>query len=154
METRQALLDYLNKPHTHASLMEAAKDFPEKFMNEKPAGLPYTFWGMLEHIRITQWDMVDFMRNPDYKEMDWPADYWPKENEKATKKMWDESVAKFEKDYENLIKIVEDNSNDLFTKIPHGTGQTIMREVLQIIDHNSYHIGQFIVMRRLINAWK
>ncbi|HEY3250211.1 MAG TPA: DinB family protein, partial [Ignavibacteria bacterium] len=93
-------------------------------------------------------------RNPDYKEMDWPAEYWPKENEKATKKMWDESVAKFEIDYANLLKIVKNSSNDLFAKIPHGQGQTTFREVLQIIDHNSYHIGQFIIMRRLVNQWK
>lgn len=154
MEIREAILDYINKPHTHSSLIEAAKGLPEKFINERPGGLPYTFWQMLEHIRISQWDMVDFMVNPGYKEMEWPKEYWPGDNEKATKKMWDESVAKFEKDYENLIKIVKDQKNDLFSKIPHGTGQTIFREVMQIIDHNSYHIGQFIVMRRLVNQWK
>jgi hypothetical protein len=86
--------------------------------------------------------------------MEWPKDYWPKPDEKATKEMWGLSIEKFEKDFQNLKKLVQDSSNDLFSKIPHGQGQTIFREVMQIIDHNSYHIGQFIIMRRLINAWK
>jgi len=146
---RNALTDYLNNPHTHKSLLEAVKDFPEDKINEKPAGAPYSFWEQLEHIRICQWDMLDFMINPGYKEMEWPKDYWPKPDEKAGKKEWDDSIKKFEQDYESLKKIIENSNNDLFSKIPHGSGQTIFREVLQIIDHNSYHIGQFVLMRKL-----
>ena len=151
---RAALADYLNNPHTHASLIDAAKNLPEKYYNNKPAGLAYSFWDQLEHIRICQWDMLDFMVNPNYKEIQWPKDYWPKAGDKATKKMWDESIAKFKKDGETLKKIAKDASLDLFARIPHGSGQTIFREVLQIIDHNSYHIGQFIMMRKLIGEWK
>jgi len=149
---RDALINYLNNPHTHASLIEAVKNLPEKYYNEKPAGLAYSFWDQLEHIRISQWDMLDFMLNPNYKEMSWPKDYWPVE--KATKQKWDESLRKFEEDYENLKTIIQDSTTDFFKKIPHGSGQTIFREVLQIIDHNSYHIGQFVMMRKLIGEWK
>ena len=98
--------------------------------------------------------MLDFMVNPNYKEIQWPEDYWPKAGEKATKRMWDESVRKFEQDFESLKKIVMDADHNFFSKIPHGTGQTIFREIMQIIDHNSYHIGQFVMMIKLIGEWK
>ncbi len=147
---RQALVDYLNNPHTHKSLLDAVKDFPEEKINIKPAGAPYSFWEQLEHIRLCQWDMIDFMVDQNYKEMEWPKNYWPKPGEKADKRMWNESIAKFEEDYEQLKKIVQDNSFELFAKIPHGSGQTVFREILQIIDHNSYHIGQFVLMRKLL----
>jgi hypothetical protein len=153
-ELRKQLLDYIDRPHTHGSLADALKGLPEKHFNEKPGGLPYSFWGMLEHIRISQWDMVDFMQNPDYKEMEWPKEYWPDSAQKATRKMWDESIAMFEKDTETLKKIISDPDVDFLAKIPHGSGQTIFREVMQIIDHNSYHIGQLVVMRRMIGEWK
>lgn len=149
-----AVLDFLNNPHTHGALADAAESLPEKFYNEKPFGLPYSFWDMLEHIRIAQWDMIDFMVNPDYKEIEWPKEYWPVPGTKATKQMWDESVAKFKHDEEWLKKIVEDEKSDLLARIPHGSGQTGFREVLQIIDHNSYHIGQFIIMKRLVGEIK
>lgn len=151
---RKALIGYLEHPHTHASFVDAVKNFPEKMMNEKPMGLPYSFWQMLEHIRISQFDMVDFMHNPGYKEMEWPKDYWPADSEKADAKMWNDAVKKYEKDYDALIKILRDPKFDILSTIPHGQGQTILREVLQIIDHNSYHLGQFIVMRRLAGEWK
>ena len=153
-DLREHLLDYLNNPHTHGSLLDAARDFPQQFINVKPEGLPYSFWGMLEHIRISQFDMIDFMQNSNYKELKWPKDYWPDPSVKATKKMWDESISMFEKDLETLKKIIENPVVDLFAVIPHGSGQTMFREVMQIIDHNSYHIGQLIVMRRIINQWK
>jgi uncharacterized damage-inducible protein DinB len=148
---RSALVDYLNNPHTHASFSDAAENLPEKYYNEKPNGLSYSFWDQLEHIRICQWDMLDFMINPGYKEMAWPKDYWP--SDKANKNKWKESVQKFEDDYKHLKKIALDNSFDLFAKIPIGSGQTMFREILQIIDHNSYHIGQFVMMRKLIGEW-
>ncbi len=151
---RNELLNYLEGRHTHAPYAEIVKDFPEKLMNEKPAGLPYSFWQMLEHLRITQFDMVDFIRNPNYKELEWPKDYWPADDEKATRKMWNESVRKFEEDLNALRKIVKDPKTDFFAPIPHGTGQTIMKEVLQIIEHAGYHLGQFLVMRRLAGEWK
>lgn len=153
-ELRFALLDYLNNPHTHATLADAAKDFPEKYINERPHGASYSFWDMLEHIRINQNDMMDFMINPDYADKKWPEDYWPKPGTQANLKMWEDSVAQYIKDEEKLKKIIKDPSIDLLIKIPHGSGQTIFREIIQIIDHSSYHIGQLILMRKLIGQWK
>jgi uncharacterized damage-inducible protein DinB len=151
---RKELLNYLEKPHTHGTFANIVKDFPEKLINEKPAGLPYSFWQMLEHICISQFDMVNFIRNPNYKEMEWPKDYWPDDKEKATIKMWKECSKKYEEDIEALKKIIEDPKTDLFAPIPHGKGQTIFKEALQIIDHASYHLGEFLVMRRLAGAWR
>jgi hypothetical protein len=151
---RNELLNYLEKPHTHGTFSHIIKDFPKKLMNEKPAGLPYSFWQMLEHIRISQFDMIDFIRNPNYKELEWPKDYWPGDNEKADTKMWNESVKKYHEDIEALKKIINDPKTDFFIPIPHGTGQTILKEVIQIIDHASYHLGQFLVMRRLAGEWE
>ncbi len=151
---RKELISYLERPHTHALLNDAIKNFPEKLINKKPPNIPYSFWQMLEHIRISQWDMIDFIQNPNYKELQWPKEYWPDENEKATKKMWDDCVKKFENDIITLRKIIENPETDLFAPIPHGTGQTIFREALQVIDHASYHMGQLIVMRRMVGEWK
>lgn len=151
---RKELLGYFEKPHTHGSLRTYTKDFPEKLINEKPGGLPYSFWQMLEHIRISQFDMVDFIRNPNYKELQWPKDYWPPDSEKADGKMWNESIRKFEEDLEDLRKMIEDPKTDLFAPIPHGTGQTIFKEAIQIIDHASYHIGELLIMRRIAGDWK
>lgn len=153
-ELKKELLDYLERPHTHKSLLQVLEDFPLKLINEKPAGVPYTFWGLFEHIRIATWDMIDFMQNPGYKEIAWPDDYWPKPEEKATEKMWNESVSKYKKDIEMLDNILKDPSSELFARIPHGKGQTILREVLQIIDHESYHIGQFVLMLRILGHLK
>lgn len=151
---RKELISYVEHPHTHMTFADAVKNFPEKLMNEKPHGLPYTFWQLLEHIRISQIDMIDFLQNANYKELSWPKDYWPDGDQKATAKMWNDAVKQYEKDIEKLKKIIEDPKTDLHAPIPHGQGQTIFREVLQIIDHASYHMGQFIVMRRLIGEWK
>ncbi len=150
---RQELINYLKKPHTHMSLQDALKDFPMERINDNPQGVPYSFWEMLEHIRISQWDMIDFMQNENYKEIEWPKDYWPSNEIKATKEMWDKSIEKFNDDLKILEKIIENPENDLHAPIKHGSGQTILREVLQIIDHNGYHIGELIIMRRNLNTW-
>ena len=151
---RKELLNYLEGRHTHAPYTEIVKEFPEKLMNVKPGDLPYSFWQMLEHLRRTQFDMIDFIINPNYVEPEWPKDYWPADNEKATRKMWNESVRKFEEDLNVLRKIIEDPKTDFFAPIPHGTGQTILKEFFQIVDHAGYHLGQFLVMRRLAGEWK
>lgn len=147
------LINYLNGSFTHKNLDEALVGFSEKLINSKPENIPYTFWQLLEHIRITQWDMVDFIHNPDYKEMEWPKDYWPSAEVKATKEMLDDSVRQIKRDLKTLEEIINNPSNNLMTPIPHGNGQTIFREVLQIIDHAAYHIGEFILMRRAMNNW-
>jgi len=151
---REELLDYLDSACTHKPLTEAAKDFPAEFINRKVEGAPYSPWGLLEHIRITQRDMVNFIENHDYKEMDWPKDYWPKRTENATRKMWENTLAEYLKDLEALRRIVKDPKNDLLSPIPRGSGQTILKEVMQIVDHTSYHTGELVLARRNIGAWK
>jgi uncharacterized damage-inducible protein DinB len=153
-DLQKQIVDFLENQNTHRTLQDAAGDLPEELMNIQPEKIPYTFWQLLEHIRISQYDMIDFIRNPNYKEMEWPKEYWPDKNQKATKKLWDESIKQYEDDLEALKKIVKDNEPDILVAIPHGQGQTTLREIMQIIDHASYHIGEFILMRRICNAWK
>ena len=151
---KKELLGYLAKSHTHASLDDAIKDFPVELMNKKPEGLPYTFWGLLEHIRITQHDMVDFIQSPNYKELEWPKDYWPDGEEEATEEMWDAAIEACKIDMDTLKVLVKDPATDLLAKIPRGSGQTILQEIMQVIDHASYHTGEFVLMRRIFKSWK
>ncbi|MGH7623415.1 MAG: DinB family protein, partial [Gemmatimonadaceae bacterium] len=120
---------------------------------KRPEGSPHSPWELLEHIRITQDDILDFCRNPKYKERHWPADYWPKSAAPPTATSWDESVTQYHADLAALRAIAEDESIDLFARIPHGDGQTYLRELLLVVDHTSHHIGQIILVRRLLGAW-
>ncbi len=151
---RARLLVYLNQAHTHAPFAKIAAHFPLAYMNKKLVKLPYTPWMLLEHIRIAQHDMVDFIKNPKYKNLVWPKDYWPSPKQKATQKMWLASVTEYERDLKILKTIIKNPKNDLLTPIKWGTGQTIFQEVLQIIDHASYHIGEFVVLQRMMGIWK
>ena len=116
-------------------------------------GFPHSPWQLLEHMRIAQHDILDFCRNPAYAEMTWPDDYWPKSAAPPSPAAWDESVAAFRRDREALKELVADANVDLFAKIPHGTGQTYLREVLLIADHNAYHLGQLVAVRRQFDIW-
>ena len=152
---RKELLNYVKNAHTHANFSKAVADFPEEFMNKKFSDeAPHTAWMILEHICIATHDMIDFIQNPNYVELEWPDDFWPSEKEKADKNTWDESITAFETDIGSLVEILEDPKNDLLAKIAWGDGQTILRETLQIIDHTSYHIGQLIMLRRVLGIWK
>lgn len=151
---RDELIFQLTKGHAHMGFLDAVADFSEEKMNEKFTNGEYTFWHLLEHIRRTQNDILEFMVNPDYKEREWPKDYWPEKDKKATQKDWDKTVRLFKEDQKKLQEVVEDEKIDLYAKIPHGTGQTIMREILVIVDHNAYHIGEFAIMRQVFNNWK
>jgi hypothetical protein len=113
----------------------------------------YTPWHLLEHIRITQWDILEFITNPNYKEISWPDDYWPKKNKKVTKKEWENTINQYQKDNQMLQKIVSNPKTDLYAKIPHGTGQTIFKEILLVCDHNAYHLGEFAIMRQVMGTW-
>ena len=152
-ELRNELISYLNGSFTHKSIFDAAKGLPENLFNAKPENIPYSFWQLLEHIRIAQFDMIDFIRNPEYKELEWPKEYWPDSDSKATKEMWDASINQIKRDLKSLENIIKTPTTDLLAPIPHGQGQNILKEVLQIIDHNSYHTGIFILMRRVMNNW-
>lgn len=151
--TRQRLLELLKGGNAHMTFDEAVKDFPESEMNTKFPNGTYSSWGLLEHIRRTQWDILDFIRNPEYKEKEWPDDYWPEKGKKATRKDWDETIRKFKADSKKLEEIIKNRKTDLYSKIPHGTGQNILREILLVADHNAYHIGELGIMRQVMGTW-
>ena len=150
---RNLLVSFL-EGEAHLSLADALKGFPVKDINVKPRNVPYTFWHLLEHIRIAQWDIVDFVKNPDYKELRFPQDYWPAPKAKATRKDWLNTIARIEADTREMIAMVKDPKIDLHARIPHGDGQTILREAILIVDHNSYHIGEFAILRQVQKNWK
>jgi hypothetical protein len=151
---RGQLATFLQGDQAHMSLADAVKGFPLKDMNVRPRNVPYTFWHLLEHIRIAQWDIVEFIKNPDYEELKFPDDYWPAKNAKATKKDWDRTLAQYTSDLREMIAIVKNPKTDLHARIPHGDGQTILREAILIVDHNAYHIGEFAILRQVTNNWK
>ncbi len=151
---REQLATFLQGDQAHMSLADAVKGFPVKDMNVKPRNVPYTFWHLLEHIRIAQWDIVEFIKNPNYEELKFPDDYWPKKNAKATKKDWDHTLAQYASDLREMIAIVKDPKTDLHARIPHGDGQTILREAVLIVDHNAYHIGEFAILRQVAGNWR
>ena len=151
---RDELIFQLTKGHAHMGLADAVAAFPEEKMNDKFPNGDYTFWHLLEHIRRTQEDILEFIINPGYKDKEWPKDYWPAKDMKATQKEWDVTLEGFKEDQNKLKQLVEDGKNDLYAKIPHGTDQTIIREILVIVDHNGYHLGEFAIMRQVLNNWK
>jgi hypothetical protein len=150
-QIRLHLIEYLEGKHAHAGIDDALTSFPVELINAKPENSPHTFWEIIEHIRLTQNDIIDFVINPNYIERKWPQDYWPKQQ--ADEQTWNWSINELKNDYQRLKGIVSDVNMDLLKTIPHGTGQTIFREILLIIDHNSYHIGQFILMRKMMGKW-
>lgn len=132
---------------------EAVSDFPEDKINTIFTNGDYSFWHLLEHIRRTQNDILEFIQNPKYEEKEWPKDYWPEKSRKATKKDWEKTIEFFHRDREELAKIINDKKTDLFKKIPWGDGQNIVREIQTVSDHNSYHIGEFAIMRQVLKTW-
>ena len=151
---RAELIRFLRTEGAHQSLADTVKNFPVKDINRRPPHVPYTFWHLLEHIRIAQWDILDFIRNPDYRELRFPQDYWPARRAKATKKDWDETIARYHRDLDEMVALVKNPKTDLHARIPHGNGQTVLREAILIIDHTSYHVGEFGIFRQVVNNWK
>ena len=136
----------------HLTFDEAVKGFPVKLRGAKPKGAPHTPWQLLEHLRIAQWDILDFSRNPAYQEMKWPDDYWPNTEVPPDAAAWDHSVEQFRSDLKSMEELVSDASVDLTARIPHGTGQTVLREALLVADHNSYHLGQLVLVRKMLEG--
>ena len=150
----QHLLEFLTGGHAHADFDRTVKNFPANLRGKTPKGAQHSPWQLLEHLRIAQWDILEFSRDPNHKSPEWPGGYWPVKPAPPDDKAWDKSVRAFRKDLRALSDLVANKSTDLFAPIPHGTGQTILREVLLAADHNSYHLGQLILVRRLLGAWK
>ena len=150
---RDQLIVFLHG-EAHMSFNEAVKDFPVNNINTVFPNGNYTSWHLLEHIRFTQHDILDFIRNARYKEPHWPDDYWPRKEKKATKKEWETTIKRYRADISVLEKLVKDQKNNLFAKIPWGNRQTLFREILLIGDHTAYHIGEFAIMRQAMGTWK
>ena len=150
---RAHVVKALDWGEAHVDFDAALKGIPADKQGALAEGAAYSLWQLLEHMRIAQHDILDFCRNANYKEMKWPDDYWPKSPTPPTAAAWDQSVAAFKKDCEGVKALVADPAIDLTARIPHGTGQTYLREAFLIIDHNAYHLGQIVAVRRQLGIW-
>jgi hypothetical protein len=151
---RDQLVVLLQGGAAHVETLAALKDFPPKLYGAKPEGAPHTAWELLEHLRITLRDILDYSVNPDYVEIKFPDDYWPTSSEPALKEAWDDSVRAFKEDLAEFEKLVKNPDSNLYAQIPWGAkGHTLLREALLAADHNSYHVGEFVFLRRLLGAW-
>ena len=150
---RERVLYLLEGGGAHAKFDEIVAGIPPKLFGQKPAKLPHSLWMLLEHLRITQWDILEFSRNPKYQSIKWPEGYWPKTEAPPNASAWNASIKQFRQDLKAMQALVKDPKTDLFAKIPRGDGQTILREALLLADHNAYHLGQMLDARRLLGAW-
>lgn len=151
---REQLDELLGGGGAHAKFDDVIKDIPPKLRGQKPNGLPHSPWMILEHLRLAQWDILEFSRNQDHQSPEWPSGYWPKSEAPPNDKAWELSVGSFRKDLEAMRKLVAHPKTDLYAKIPWGDGQTILREALLVADHNAYHVAQLVDARRLLGIWK
>ena len=151
---RQHLLYLLKGGGAHLNFDKVIDNLPAELRGAKPPGISHTPWRLLEHLRIAQWDILEFTRNPRHVSPPWPEGYWPAGDAPPDDAAWDRSVAAFRADLRAMQDLVADPATDLFTPLPHGEGQTALREALLVADHNAYHIGQLVVVRRLLGAWK
>jgi hypothetical protein len=150
---REHLLELLRAGHAHLDFEKAIAGLPAKLRGAKPPGLPHTPWRLLEHMRIAQWDILRFSIDPKHNSPEFPDGYWPEGDAPPDANAWEHSVAAFRADLRAMMDLVSNSDTDLFKPIPHGEGQTILREALLVADHNAYHLGQLVVVRRLLGAW-
>ena len=150
---RDQLVSLLRGGSAHMPFAEAVADFPEESINARPANVGYTFWHLLEHLRLTQADILAYLTDADYMAPEWPKAYWPARGAQATKRDWETSVAAFQGDLEAIVAIVADEGTDLFATVPSTTEHTILREALIVADHNAYHLGELGILRQVENAW-
>jgi len=148
---RRHVLSLLDSKEAHVSFRDAVADFPPELRGKKPKGAPHTAWQLLEHMRLAQEDILDFSRNADYKERKFPDDYWPAAEAPPDEEAWDRSVKQFWQDLQAMMSLVAKAEN-LFAEISHGQGQTFLREALLVADHNAYHLGQLVFLRKMLGA--
>ena len=151
---RQQLAKFIDWHEAHADLASAVKDFPVELRGRVPDGFSHSAWQLLEHIRIALWDIVEFCRDTRHKSPAWPDAYWPKEPAPPSADAWEESVKAIRTSLEAMRKLIQDPKQDLFAPLPGGSGQTLLREVLLAADHNAYHLGQLVSVRKALVAWK
>lgn len=150
---REHLVYLLSDGGAHAKFDQVIHGIPARLRGRKPQDMPHSPWMLLEHMRIAQWDILDFSRNPKYQSLPWPQGYWPKSNAPPSAVAWSKSIQSFVKDLKAMQQLVRNPKTDLFARIPWGDGQTILREALLVADHNAYHLGQLLDVRRLLGAW-
>jgi hypothetical protein len=150
---RQQLLQLLRGGNAHMDLEQAIEDFPMEAINARPPNVPYSPWALLEHIRIAQWDILGFTRDPSHVSPEWPGGYWPPEGEEATPVKWAATVASLRSDMGALEAILQDPATDLYADLPHAEGYTVLREILLVADHNAYHLGEFAILRQVMGTW-
>lgn len=151
---RDHLVALMTKGNAHATFDQAVKDMPEDLRGKRPKGADHSPWQLLEHLRITLWDILEFSRDAKHVSPPWPEGYWPKSAAPPDDKAWGKTVRAFRKDLKAMCELVSDEKTDLYAKIPHGDGQTVLREALLVGDHNAYHVGQLVLVRKLLGAWK
>jgi hypothetical protein len=151
---RKHLVELLTGGSAHAKFEDAIKGLPPKLRGAKPVGFPHSPWMLLEHLRLAQWDILEFSRNAKHVSPKWPEGYWPKKESPANASAWTKSVQQFRRDLKAMQSLVTNPKTDLFVPIPWGDGQTILREALLAADHNAYHVAQLVDVRRMLGAWR
>jgi hypothetical protein len=146
------LIKLLNGGNAHATFDHAIDGLPKELRGVKPEKLPYSIWQLVDHIRIAQWDMLEFSKDGGHESPEWPSGYWAKDPEPPSDEAWDDAIAQIEKDRKAFIELL--HGDKVYDRIPHGSGQSILLEALQIADHNAYHTAEIIVIRRLLDAWR
>ena len=150
---REHILYLLKGGGAHLGFEQAIGDLPQSLRGAKVDGASHTPWRLLEHMRICQWDILEFSRDPDHVSPEFPDGYWPEVDSPPSSEAWNASVQAFRNDLQSMIDLVANPNTDLYATIPHGDGQTILREALLVADHNAYHLGQLVLLRRCLNAW-
>ena len=148
------MVELLKGGQAHVDFEGAVKDWPANLHGKTPKGAVHSGWEVLEHMRIAQWDILEFTRNSKHVSPEFPKGYWPKTQAPPDKNAWKKTVDAFRADLKAMIEIVENESTDLYAPLPHGDGQTVLREALLLADHNAYHLGELVLLRRLLGAWK
>jgi len=151
---RKHLVELLAGGGAHAKFEDAIKGLPPNLRGAKPTNFPHSPWMLLDHLRLAQWDILEFSRNAKHVSPKWPEGYWPKQGAQPTAAAWNKSIQQFRRDLKAVQSLVSNPKTDLFAKIPWGDGQTILREVLLVADHNAYHLAQLVDVRRMLGAWK
>ena len=152
-ELREHLLWLLEGGNAHVGFERAVADLPAEMRGQGTAGIPHTPWRIVEHMRIAQWDILEFSRNSAHQSPEWPAGYWPVDEAPPSEEAWDQTIAAFHCDLDELEQLVADPAQDLLAAFPWGDGQTLLREALLVADHNAYHLGQLVAVRRALGAW-
>lgn len=151
---REQIIDLLTKGNAHVTFEEAVKKLPAKLRGVVTGGLPYSIWQLVEHIRITQWDILEFSRDPKHVSPKWPDEYWPNEAQPHSDEAWSDTINKIKEDKQAFIDLIRLEDNDLYEPFSWGDGQNLLRESFLIADHTSYHTGEIIAVRRLLHAWE